>query len=52
MCFKISASLIRGISGYGGASAQSGQPGQPGQPARKRKKFGIGDILNGTIPGN
>jgi hypothetical protein len=47
--FKTSASLIRGMGGYGGASAQ---PGQPGQPPRKRKKFGLGDILNGTIPGN
>ena len=50
--FKTSASLIRGLGGYGGASAQSGQPGQPGQPPRKRQKCGLGDILNGTIPGN
>ena len=50
--FKTSASLIRGMGGYGGASAQSGQPDQPGQPPKKRKKFGLGDILNGTIPGN
>jgi hypothetical protein len=47
--FKTSASLIRGMGGYGGASAQ---PGQPGQPPKKRKRFGLGDILNGTIPGN
>ncbi|MEO8547811.1 MAG: hypothetical protein ABI422_05525 [Sphingomicrobium sp.] len=53
--FKTSASLIRGMGGmdgYGGAAAQQGQPGQPGQPPKKRKKFGLGDILNGNIPGN
>jgi hypothetical protein len=50
--FKTSASVIRGMGGYGGASAQQGQPGQPGQPPKKRKRFGLGDILNGTIPGN
>ena len=50
--FKTSASLIRGMGGYGGASAQQGQSGQPGQPPKKRKRFGIGDILNGGIPGN
>lgn len=48
--FKTNASLIRGMGGYGGASAQQGQPGQPGQPPKKRKKFGLGDILNGTVP--
>ena len=53
--FKTSASLIRGMGGmggYGGAAAQQGQPGQPGQPPKKRKRFGLGDILNGNIPGN
>ena len=50
--FKTSASLIRGMGGYGNASRQQDQSGQPGQPIRKRKKFGLGDILNGTIPGH
>jgi len=50
--FKTSASLIRGMGGYGGSAAQQGQPGQPGQPPKKRKRFGLGDILNGTVPGN
>ncbi len=40
---------------FGAESLQSrrwlgGASGQPGQPPRKRKKFGLGDILNGTIP--
>lgn len=44
--FKTGASLFRGMGGMGAASEQPPQPGQP----RKRKKFGLGDILNGTIP--
>ena len=44
--FKTGASLLRGMGGMGAASEQPPQPGQP----RKRKKFGLGDILNGTIP--
>ncbi len=45
--FKTTATLMHGMGGFGGGSAQ---PGQPARPARKKKRFGLGDILNGTIP--
>lgn len=45
--FKTGASLMRGMGAMGGAAAG---PGEPGQPPKKRKKFGLGDILNGAIP--
>jgi hypothetical protein len=41
--FKTTATVMHGLSGFGGASAR---PGQPSQPPRKKKKFGLGDILN------
>jgi hypothetical protein len=44
--FKTNASLIRGMGDIRGAA----EPVQPGQPPKKRKKFGLGDILNGAIP--
>jgi hypothetical protein len=50
---KTSASLIRGMGNYGAAPGQPLPPGQalpPGQPPRKRRRVGLGDILNGTIP--
>ena len=44
--FKTSASLMRGMGDMRGGATGTPQPGQP----RKRKKFGLGDILNGAIP--
>jgi hypothetical protein len=44
--FKTGASLIRGMGDMRGAA----EPVQPGQPPKKRKRFGLGDILNGTVP--
>jgi hypothetical protein len=48
--FKTGANLMRGMGAMGGMTAAPGQPVQPGQPPKKRKKFGIGDVLKGTIP--
>ena len=51
--FRTTASLMRGMGGMmgGGPGApQAGQPPQPGQPPRKRKRFGLGDVLKGAIP--
>lgn len=45
--FKTSASLMRGMGNMGRAGPQ---PVQPGQPPKKRKRFGLGDVLKGTVP--
>ena len=45
--YKSTASLIRGMGGMG--ATQPGGNGQPGQPPKKKKKFGIGDLL-GNVP--
>ena len=45
--FKTTATVMHGLGGFGGASAR---PGQPAPPPKKKKRFGLGDILNGTIP--
>jgi hypothetical protein len=41
--FKTTATVIHGMGGFGG---RSGPPDLPGQPPRKKKRFGLGDILN------
>jgi len=41
--FKSSATMIRGLSMEGDGS-------RSGEPPRKRKRFGIGDMLRGAIP--
>jgi hypothetical protein len=50
--YKSTASLIRGMGGMegmqGSAVRPGNQPGQP-QPPKKKKKFGIGDVI-GNIP--
>jgi hypothetical protein len=48
--FKTSASLMRGMGAMGGMGGASAQPGQPTQPPKKRKKFGLGDVLKGVVP--
>jgi hypothetical protein len=48
--FKTNASLMRGMGDMGGMGAAAAQRGQPTQPPKKRKKFGLGDILNGAVP--
>ena len=45
--FKTTASLMLGMPDMGGA--QAGNPNQPQQP-KKKKRFGIGDVLKGAIP--
>jgi hypothetical protein len=52
--FKTTASLMRGMGGYGGSygggdGASSDQPQPPEQP-KKKKRFGIGDLLGGAVP--
>lgn len=44
--FKTGANLMRGMGAMGGMSAVPGQPVQ--QQPRKRKKFGLGDVLKGV----
>ena len=45
--YKTTASLIRGMGEMGAMQGSSDQPGQP--PKKKKKKFGIGDII-GNVP--
>jgi len=45
--FKTTATVMHGMGGFGDADSRSGQPARP---AKKKKRFGLGDILNGTIP--
>jgi hypothetical protein len=49
--FKTTASVMHGMSGMMGASGsdEAPQQSQPQQPAKK-KRFGIGDLLGGSIP--
>jgi hypothetical protein len=58
--YKTTASLMYGLGGMMGGAMMGGpamaQPGaaqqqQPGQqPPKKKKKFGIGDLLGGALP--
>ena len=52
--YKTTASLMRGMGAMGGmtgaAPQTQQQPGQTAQPQRKKKRFGLGDILKGAIP--
>ena len=54
--FKSTASMMHGMGGmmgggYGaGAAAQAGEPQQPQEPPKKKKRFGIGDLLGGAVP--
>jgi hypothetical protein len=52
--FKTTAMLMRGMGGMmgGGAMGQAGeaQPPQGQEPPKKKKRFGIGDLLGGAIP--
>ena len=50
--YKSTASLMRGMgemSGMGGNGNMQGTSTQPAQPKKKKKKFGIGDVIN-NIP--
>jgi hypothetical protein len=51
--FKSTAMLMRGMGAMGqgdsGGQAQGDQPQQP-QPKKKRRGFGLGDLLGGAIP--
>jgi hypothetical protein len=50
--YKTTASLMRGMGGMMGQApnAQPPQAAQPGQPPKKKKRFGLGDVLKGAIP--
>jgi hypothetical protein len=51
--YKTTASLMRGIGQMGGAGdedAQANPQGQQPQQPRKKKRFGIGDLIGGAIP--
>ena len=50
--YKTTASLMRGMGGMMGGMAepQSQQATQPGQPPKKKKKFGLADVLKGMSP--
>jgi hypothetical protein len=45
--YKTTASLIRGMGSMGAMQDGPAQPGQP--PKKKKKKFGLGDLL-GNVP--
>jgi hypothetical protein len=49
--YKTTASLMRGMGDMGGMQGSNTSQGQPAQqqPPKKKKKFGIGDVL-GNIP--
>jgi hypothetical protein len=47
--FKTTASLMLGMPQMGEMQAEPGQPGGQPQP-KKKKKFGLGDILQGAVP--
>ena len=50
--YKTTASLMRGMGGMMGQAPQrqQQQAGQPEQQPRKKKRFGLGDVLKGAIP--
>ncbi len=47
--YKTTASLMRGMGGMMGAAADGRTPEQAHQP-KKKKKFGLGDLIGGAIP--
>lgn len=47
--FKTTASLMLGMPQMGGMDPDQGQPNAQPQP-KKKKKFGLGDILQGAVP--
>ena len=50
--YKTTASLMRGMGGMMGASGDgaAAQQGQQTQQPKKKKRFGIGDLIGGAIP--
>jgi hypothetical protein len=48
--FKTGASLMRGMGAMSRQGGADPQTVQPGQPPKKRKRFGLGDVLKGTVP--
>ena len=54
--YKTTASLMHGMggmmggAGMGQAAADQQQAPQGQEPPKKKKKFGIGDLLNGAVP--
>jgi len=52
--FKTTAALIRGMGEMGAnmspEAGQAGQPQPPQQPRKKRRGFGLGQILEGVVP--
>jgi hypothetical protein len=48
--YKTTASLIRGMGEMGAGDSEQMQTRQPEQPAKKKKRFGLGDLLGGAIP--
>lgn len=48
--FKTSASMMRGMGAMGGMGRAAAQPGQPAPPPKKRKRFGLGDVLKEVVP--
>ncbi|MFL6733586.1 MAG: hypothetical protein ACJ8EY_02695 [Sphingomicrobium sp.] len=47
--FKTNASLMRGMGDMGAMNGDA-SPAPPQPPARKKKKFGIGDVLRNAVP--
>jgi hypothetical protein len=49
--FKTTASVMHGMGGMMGASGDAdAQPQDAQQPPKKKKRFGIGDLIGGAIP--
>jgi len=48
--YKTSASIMRGMGGMMGQAPEAQQSGQPGQLPKKKKKFGLGDVLKSVAP--
>jgi hypothetical protein len=49
--FKTTASVMHGMSGMmGGSGDAEAQPQDTQQPPKKKKRFGIGDLIGGSIP--
>ncbi|MCH8616686.1 hypothetical protein LZ016_11320 [Sphingomonas sp. SM33] len=47
--FKTTASLMLGMPQMGGMDSGAGQPGTQQQQPKKKKKFGLGDVLKGAV---
>lgn len=50
--YKTTASLMRGMGGMMGAAGDGARPqqGQQTQQPKKKKRFGLGDLIGGAIP--